>query len=195
MTKLILFVGTPGAGKSTLLASVSEKYKDIRNINLGTEMLKVAKENLGIDNREDLGAMSDTDIKEQREIAFKNIIADKTDAFIDTHLTIKYGRRYVPGVTIDELRNIRISAIIYIDATAQEIWNRRKNDATKPGRRNINDSVLEIDEHRSVNLAILSSCAIYLSIPIYIIYNSDGKQKEAVDELENIVKEHFYQNK
>jgi adenylate kinase len=194
MTKLILFVGTPGAGKSTLLGALSEKYKDIRYINLGTEMLKIAKERMGMDNREALGTMSDTEIKTQRELAFKNIIADKTDAIIDTHLTIKFGRRYVPGVTIEELKNIRISAIIYIDATAQEIWNRRHNDVSKPGRRNMGDSVLEIDEHRGVNLAILSSCAIYLSIPIYIIYNSDGKQEDAVSELENIIKEHFYTN-
>lgn len=188
MTKLILFVGTPGAGKSTLLAELA-KRKAITIVNLGDVMMQVAKDRVA--DREALGTMNDEQIKKDREAAFKKIIDKKTDTLIDTHLTIKYGRRYVPGVTIEELKKIRIKAIIYVDATAQEIWKRRHNDESKSGRRNIDDTVAEIDEQKAVNLAILSSCAIYLSIPIYIIYNSDGKIEDAVMELEKIVKEHF----
>lgn len=190
MTKLILFVGTPGAGKSTLLQGLSLDQNSMRIVNLGDEMLKVAKERSKVDNREQIGTLDDKEIRLERELAFKNIIEDKTDSIIDTHLTIKYGRRYVPGVTIEELQKIRIKAIIYIDATSQEIWDRRHNDPSKAGRLNINDTVAEIDEHREVNLAILSSCAIYLSIPIYIIYNSEGKQAEAKNEIRKILKEH-----
>ena len=191
MTKLILLVGTPGAGKSTLLETLSKQKKPLRIITLGDEMLKVARERTGTKDREDLGAASDEEIKIQRELAFKNIIENKQDTIIDTHLTIKYGRRYGPGVTIDELKSIRIKAIVYVDATAKEIWARRHSDPLKANRRNINDTEAEIDEQRSINLAILSSCAIYLSIPIYIIYNSDGKQASATSELDKIVREHF----
>lgn len=190
MTKLILFVGTPGAGKSTLLGELS-KRRPLSVVNLGDVMLQIAKERDGVDDREKLGTMGEEQIKKDREAAFKKIIDKKADTLIDTHLTIKYGRRYVPGVTIEELKRIRIKAIIYVDATAEEIWKRRHNDPSKGGRRNIDDTVAEIDEQKAVNLAILSSCAIYLSIPIYIIYNSEGKIGEAEQELEKIVKEHF----
>ncbi len=191
MTKLILFVGTPGAGKSTLLKAISEHHPGIRTVNLGDEILKIAKERMGVTDREQLGKLSQEDTAIQREMAFQNIIAGKTDAIIDTHLTVKYGRRYLPGVTIKELESIRIKAIIYIDATAAEIWKRRHADASKADRRNINDSVMEIDEQRNVNLAILSSCAIYLSIPIYIVYNEEGKPEAASAEIDKIIKEHF----
>ncbi len=190
MTKLILVTGTPGAGKSTILEGLIKK-KSINLINLGNVMLNIAKEKHGIQNREDLGRMDEEQIRQNREDAFAEIIAKKKDSIIDTHLTIKYGRRYVPGVTIEELQKIRIKAIVYIDATAKEIWNRRHNDPSKADRRNIADTEAEIDEQKAVNLAILSSCAIYLSIPIYIIYNSDRKAAEAELELEKIVKEHF----
>ncbi len=190
MTKLIIVTGTPGAGKSTILGALAKK-KLINLINLGNLMLDIAKDKYGIKGREDLGRMTGDQIKENREAAFADIIEKKKDAIIDTHLTIKYGRRYVPGFTIEELEKIRIKAMVYIDATAKEIWRRRHNDQSKFDRRNISDTEAEIDEQKSVNLAILSSCAIYLSIPIYIIYNSDGKVKEAEAELEKIVKEHF----
>jgi adenylate kinase len=190
MTKLILFVGTPGAGKSTLLGELA-KHKPINTVNLGDVMLQIAREREGIEDREKLGVLPDEQITKDRETAFGKIIGEKVDTIIDTHLTIKYGRRYVPGVTLKELESIRIKAIIYIDATAKEIWNRRHNDPSKQGRRNIDDTEAEIDEQKAVNLAILSSCAIYLSIPIYIIYNSDGKLSDAEMELDKIIKEHF----
>lgn len=191
MTKLILLVGTPGAGKSTILQAFREKEPDLWIVNLGDILFQIANEKRGIVDREQHGMMSEDEIKQDREEAFNKIIADKRDAIIDTHLSIKYGRRYIPGVTIKELEHIRIKAIIYIDATSKEIWQRRQNDSSKPGRRNVNDTEAEVEEQRNINLAILSSCAIYLSIPIYIIYNSDGKQAEAVTELEKIVKGHF----
>ena len=157
MTKLILVTGTPGAGKSTILDALGKK-KPINLINLGNVMLNIAEKKFGIKSREDLGRMSEEDIRQNREDAFAEIIANKKDSIIDTHLTIKYGRRYVPGVTIEELKGIRIKAIVYIDATAKEIWKRRHSDPSKSDRRNISDTEAEIDEQKSVNLAILSSC-------------------------------------
>ncbi len=192
MTKLVLFVGTPGAGKSTLLETTARKFKgDFKIVNLGDVLLDIARERFGITDREKLGMLTNDDILIQRELAFKKIIEGKTDAIIDTHLTIKYGRRYVPGVTLAELEKIRIKAIIYVDATAEEIWKRRHKDPEKQHRRNINDTTGEIEEQRSINLAILSSCSIYLSIPIYIIYNADGKVEEASTEIGKILEEHF----
>jgi adenylate kinase len=190
MTKLILFVGTPGAGKSSLLKLVAPKA-DIKIINLGDELLKIAKERFGITNREDLGKLTNEDTRKQREMAFQTIIDQHQDAIIDTHLSVKYGRRYLPGVTIAELEKIRIKAIIYVDASSDEIWKRRHSDPAKMNRRNIDDTIAEIDEQRGINLAILSSCAIYLSIPIYIIYNAEGKLEQAATEVEAIVGSHL----
>jgi adenylate kinase len=192
MTKLVLFVGTPGAGKSTLLEATAERFKgNFRIVNLGDVLLDIAKKRFGITDREELGKLNNDDIKIQREMAFKEIIEGKTDAIIDTHLTVKFGRRYVPGVTLSELEKIRIKAIIYVDATAEEIWKRRHKDPEKMHRRNVNDTIGEIEEQRSMNLAILSSCSISLGIPIYIVYNAEGKIEETAVEIGKILEEHF----
>ena len=50
-------------------------------------------------------------------------------------------------------------------------------------------TLAEIDEWRSVNISIISTFAVYLNIPIYIIYNQAGKQQEAAAEVDRITKE------
>ena len=189
MPKRILMTGTPGAGKSTILALYNKKSKEVSITNLGTMMLKAAEEeHKNVKDRDRLRYMSDEDIIEVREKALSKIMSGSKNTIIDTHSSVKQGRRYVPGFSMKELGKMDIDAIIYIDASSDDIIKRRMSDSSR--KREI-EGPLEIDEQRSINLAILSSCAIYLSIPIYIIYNSDGKQASATSELDKIVREHF----
>ena len=74
MTKLILVVGTPGAGKSTLLQGLASANPAVNTVNLGDVMLQVARDREGIGNRENLGKMSDEQIRADRESAFNKII-------------------------------------------------------------------------------------------------------------------------
>lgn len=187
MTKLILVTGTAGAGKSTILGLLGEiDGKRIRIINLGTEMLDIAKEKHGVEGRDQLRLLADKTTISIRNDIMQRIINAKEDAIIDTHASVKQGRRYRPGFSIDELKKIRISAIIYIDATSEEVLERSLADKT---RTRAYDTIAEIDEWRSVNISIISTFAVYLNIPIYIIYNKEGRQEEAAAEVGRITKE------
>ena len=187
MTKLILVTGTAGAGKSTILSKISELYGEkIKVLNLGTEMLEIAKEKFNMTDRDQLRVIDDKTTIAIRNGIMQKIIDSKEDAIIDTHASVKQGRRYRPGFSIDELQKIRISAIIYIDATSNEILERSLNDHT---RKRAYDTITEIDEWRSVNISIISTFAVYLNIPIYIIYNQDGGLDTAVQEVNKIIKE------
>lgn len=190
MTKLILFTGTPGAGKSTILNKITANGGDkkFKTINLGTEMLNIAKAKFHINDRDEVRKLGDKDTIEIRNAIMQEIINSKQDTIIDTHASVKHGRRYRPGFSIDELQEIRISAIIYIDATSEEVLRRRLADTT---RKRENDTIAEIDEWRSVNISIISTFAVYLNIPIYIIYNKEGRLEEAAEEVKKITKEVF----
>ena len=187
MTKLILVTGTAGAGKSTILAKLSElNGNKLKVINLGTEMLEIAKDKFNITDRDKIRTLDDKTTIAIRNAIMQKVIESKEDAIIDTHASIKQGRRYRPGFSIDELQKIRISAIIYIDATSEEVLERSLSDHT---RKRAYDTLAEIDEWRSVNISIISTFAVYLNIPIYIIYNQEGKQNEATEEADRIFKE------
>ena len=187
MTKLILVTGTAGAGKSTILAELPKLGGDkLKVINLGTEMLEIAREKFNMTDRDQLRVIDDKTTIAIRNGIMQKIIDSKEDAIIDTHASVKQGRRYRPGFSIDELQKIRISAIIYIDATSEEILQRSLNDHS---RKRAYDTITEIDEWRSVNISIISTFAVYLNIPIYIIYNQDGALSKAVEEVHRITKE------
>ncbi len=189
MPKKILLTGTPGAGKSTILALYNKKNKSVSITNLGTVMMKAAKEeHKNIKSRDRLRYMSDSDIIEVREKALSMIMSDRKNSIIDTHSSVKQGRRYVPGFSMRELGKLEIDAIIYVDASSDDIIRRRMLDSSR--KREI-EGPLEIDEQRSINLAIISTIALHLNIPIYILYNREGTAKEAAQQVKEIAKEVF----
>ncbi len=189
MPKKILMTGTPGAGKSTVLALYNKRNKSIGIINLGTAMLKVAQEEKkGIKDRDRLRYMHDNDIIEIREKALSKIMKEGRNSIIDTHSSVKQGRRYVPGFSMKELGKMEVDAIIYIDASSDEIIRRRMADSSR--KREV-EGPSEIDEQRSINLAIISTIALHLNIPMYILYNRDGTSKEVSEEVTAISKEIF----
>ncbi len=189
MPKRILMTGTPGAGKSTILALYNKKSKAVSITNLGTMMLKAAEEeHKNVKDRDRLRYMSDEDIIEVREKALSKIMSGSKNTIIDTHSSVKQGRRYVPGFSMKELGKMDIDAIIYIDASSDDIIKRRMSDSSR--KREI-EGPLEIDEQRSINLAIISTIALHLDIPIYILYNREGMAKEVAEQVKLITKEVF----
>ncbi|MDE1860285.1 MAG: AAA family ATPase [Candidatus Micrarchaeota archaeon] len=186
MPKFIITTGTPGSGKSTILKQIS----DVKIVSLADEMLSVAqKGSNGLTDRDKLRSLSDEEIVKIRAAALRHINSMRDNSIIDTHASVKKGTRYVPGLTMDGLGSLnRVEAIIYIDATADEIINRRKKDKTRVREE---ESKGEIEEQRIVNISLISAFAFSLSIPIYIVDNKEGKVDFAVAEVKRIAKEVF----
>ncbi|MDE1824725.1 MAG: AAA family ATPase, partial [Candidatus Micrarchaeota archaeon] len=147
MTKLIIFTGTPGSGKSTVLSHL--QAKGVKVVNMGTEMQAVLAEKGQTLDRDKLRLLSNEDTLKARMKVIKRIIDSKTDSIIETHASIKQGSRYIPGFSMDELKSIRVTGIIYIDAKSEDILKRRTGDTSRY-RADLGVTEAEIDEHRTV---------------------------------------------
>ena len=191
MGKIILFVGTPGAGKSTILEGV----EDCSKLNIGTEMFELARRQYKgkIATRDDMRRkLSPLQIRQLRNETFEKIskMASKANVVIDTHASIRSGNTFVPGFTLSEFDKLKgkVCAIIYVDASPQEILKRRQSDRS---RSRDEESELDVQEQKQINLSYTCAYSTYLGVPLYLVKNQDGKLKETLKQTSGIVREHF----
>ncbi|MGC8676012.1 MAG: AAA family ATPase [Candidatus Micrarchaeia archaeon] len=187
MAKLIIVLGTQGAGKSSVLAGVSGT---VRVVNIGDEMLKLAAGEYGINDRDKMRQMPGYAEKSEqwRKKIFSGLAAQDGIVIVDTHASIKAANRYTPGLALTDLEAIRGSAaaIVYVDASTEEILKRRESDKT---RNREQDTAEEISQHRSINLSLASFFSAYLNIPLYVIYNKEGELQKAQEKLKSVFQE------
>ncbi|MEM3181268.1 MAG: AAA family ATPase [Candidatus Micrarchaeaceae archaeon] len=187
MANLLVVFGTQGAGKSHVLAGISGIAKIV---NMGDEMLKMAEQEYGINDRDKMRTIPAYAEKSQewRVKIFSQIEATDGTVLLDTHASIKSADRYTPGLTMRDLDAMKgfVKGIIYIDATTEEVLSRRANDNT---RNREHDTAEGIDQHRSINLSLASFFSAYLNIPLYIIHNKEGSLNEAQERLKGILQE------
>ncbi|MCS7122475.1 MAG: adenylate kinase [Candidatus Micrarchaeota archaeon] len=187
---IIVITGLPGAGKTTTINEVLKRLDGkIEIISFGTEMMKIVQDRYGIQHRDEIRKkLTPQQIEEVQIEVAKRIheYANSTSKLIlvDTHAAIKTEFGYIPGIHDGMLRNMKISAFVYITTKYEEIMLRRVRDATR--YRDEEDKV-EISLHNEMNLAVLSSCSIQTGAPVKIIVNRDGELEKAVNELENYI--------
>jgi adenylate kinase len=183
MAKVII-TGTPGSGKST----ITSKLKEYKIYNIGTEMLKHISDK-SISRDELRSKVKYHEILKVRKAVFDDLEKLKGNIIIDTHTSVKTGKRYIPGFSKADLSVLKdVKAIIYIDALAVDILLRRIGDRT---RQREDETAEEIEEHRSVNMGLASYYAVYLGVPLYIIKNKQDRLDEIKKEIENVLSELF----
>lgn len=182
--KVAVLTGVPGVGKTTVLEEAIEKtQKDYKLINYGDKMLEVAKEEGLVENRDEMRKL---DAETQREIQKKageeiSKQAEKTPVIVDTHSTIKTPEGYLPGMPEWVLRPLNPDTIICVEASAQEIRERRKKDADIREREI--ESKKELKEHQSMNRSAAASYSTITGATVKIIKNHDEKLNVASKEL------------
>jgi len=193
-----IVLGVPGAGKSTVLAAVAQERKDYRILNYGTMMSEIAMSEHLISNRDELRKLPlETQKKIQAEVAEKRLPLNKQGKMhaaaaeklsgmgekiiLDTHCSVKTPDGFLPGLPDRLLSQLSVSALIYITAPPEQIFERRMNDKTRI--RTDDPTIESLMEHERKNRELLEHYSKFTGAPIFIIENAKGGLADAQKKL------------
>ena len=178
----IIVTGIPGVGKTTVMEAAA-KARHLPITAYGTVMFDVAKAKGLVQSRDDMRKLPANTQKDiQREAARR--IAAQGDVIVDTHCTIKTPTGYLPGLPAWVLEALQPSTIVLVEATAQEILGRRRNDAT---RKRDEDTLEAIAEHQEYNRRFAAAYATITGATVHTVYNHDGKVAESIQQILPVV--------
>ncbi len=189
MANRIAFVaGSPGAGKTSVLRGIGN-YNGAKVLNMGSMILELAVKKRLVKNRDEIRYMKSGNITGLRREVLEKIAKMDGNIIIDTHASVEEGGRYVPGLSMSDLKIIKgLRGFVYIDAFTEDIVRRRKMDRK---RKRENERLELIDMQRLMNVSILSSCASYLNVPLYVVLNKQGELGSSLTQLRKHLAEIF----
>ncbi|MCW3976185.1 MAG: adenylate kinase [Candidatus Bathyarchaeota archaeon] len=194
MKEIILITGMAGVGKTTILKELkkiaNEKKKNMSILNFGTVMDSILKDKGMVLKRD---AIRKQKIKEQKNIQIKaaeTILRKLTKEIliIDTHVFIPTEAGFLVGLPYEVLKKLEPSMLVLIEASARDILKRRNFSSNR-----IRDkqTIEEIELGLEWSRYIASACSTLAGIPVKIIVNKEGKQKQVAKSLFNILNEQF----
>ena len=172
---LIVVTGIPGVGKTTVMKKAARGL-DINFVTFGTVMIELAQEMKLVKDRDEMRKLT---LEQQKKLQIKTAerIAKMKNVILDTHCTVKTPKGYMPGLPEWVIKKINPSAIVIVEASPKEIYNRRNKDLT---RKRDSDSEEEIDEHQQMNRSIAMAYAALTGATVKIVFNHNNAIDEAV---------------
>ena len=179
---LVVVTGVPGVGKSTVMDSVA-RSRGFKVVNFGTEMFRVAQAKGLVKDRDEMRKLPPS-VQRDIQVAAARAIASMGDVFVDTHTTVKTPAGYLPGLPKWVLDELQPSMLVLVEATDEEIYNRRAGD---PTRTRDPDPVESIREHQSLNRAAAMAYATLTGATVKVVMNHDKAVEAAVGDLAKAV--------
>ena len=172
---VIVVTGIPGVGKTTVMKKAAEGM-DIQFVTFGTVMVDIAKEVDLVQNRDDIRKLT---LEQQKNLQIKSAekVASIGNVILDTHCTVKTPKGYMPGLPEWVVKKINPTAIVLVEADAEEIFNRRANDST---RNRDPDTKEQIHEHQMINRSTAMAYAVLTGATVKIVFNHDNAIDDAV---------------
>jgi len=143
----VIVAAVPGAGKTTTLQILSKIKPDVKIVNFGDYMFKIAKERYGIERRDDMRKKLDLETYRKIQVeAAREIASMKGNIIVDTHLAIRMEKGYYPGLPSDVVKELRPDVIALLEFDPQVVLERRRKDLIIKGR--VKTSVGTVSEYR-----------------------------------------------
>jgi adenylate kinase len=190
MPGTIIVAGIPGVGKTTILHELElvarEKNVALKIINFGNvmnELFQKRGKQIHRDHmrREDIDLQSR--IQQQAARAISRM-PGKSALVVDTHMFVKTTDGIWPGTPLKVLQALNPDMIILIEADPVEISGRRKSDSS---RYRDGGSVEDATSDLQWSRYMASANAVLAGVPIQIVHNRDGKQRETAEEILNVI--------
>jgi adenylate kinase len=180
---VIVVTGIPGVGKTTVMKKAAEGM-DIQFVTFGTVMVEIAQDTGMVKDRDDMRKLT---LEQQKELQIKSAekIAKMGNVILDTHCTVKTPKGYMPGLPEWIIKRINPTAIVVVEADAEEIYNRRAND---PTRNRDPDTKDQIAEHQMINRAAAMAYAALSGSTVKIVFNHDNAIDDAVKQASPVLK-------
>ncbi|EQD81084.1 adenylate kinase [mine drainage metagenome] len=170
--------GVAGVGKSTILYLV-EKGTNYDIINFGTLMYEMARDIGLIAHRDELRKLNvDTQINLQKKAS--NAIGQMDEVIVDTHMSIRSPKGYIPGLPEWVLRELKINSYFVIESDYKEIKKRRASDSN---RFRDEESEDDIKLHQELNRYFVAAYAIYSAATVNFVNNVQDAPEVAANEI------------
>lgn len=174
--------GVPGVGKTTVMEAAA-KEASLKVVVYGTEMFEVAKAKGLVEDRDEMRRLDPEVQKDIQRTAAENI-AKKGDVIVDTHCSIATAKGFLPGLPAWVLESLMPSAIVLVEANAEEISGRRAKDAT---RKRDADAPEAIAAHQAMNRSFAAAYATLTGATVAVVENHDGKLDDAIAQILPVV--------
>jgi len=190
MPGTVIVAGIPGVGKTTVLLELDTvaKAKDarVRIVNFGDVMNQLFKR-MGKEVHRD--HMRRQDINQQTRIQLQaarkiSQLAGKYNTVVDTHMFVRTVDGIWPGTPRRVLEALRPNMIVLLEADPSEVAKRRMVDTTREREsKTMEDAQADLEWSRYM----ASANAVLAGIPIQIVMNHEGQQKQTAEDLLRII--------
>lgn len=175
-----MLLGIPGVGKTTLLQEayniVKQSGQAVAMVTYSDVMLMRAQAEGLVSHRDEMRKLpATTQLRLQKEAA-KEIASMGEDqvVMVDTHALIRIGEgAFLPGVPGWVAETLKPTHVVYIEASPQEIMNRRSRD--KSNRRRDLEDVEEVKLHLNMSRVAALIISAQTGASLRIINNREGE--------------------
>ena len=187
----IIVAGVPGVGKSTILQELEsvarEKNVPLKIINFGNVMNDLFKKRGKQIHRDRMRKEGITLQSKIQQDAAR--IISKTPGnsalVVDTHMFVRTNDGIWPGTPRKVLEALDPDVIILIEADPEEVARRRTADST---RYRDSGSVEDAKADLQWSRYMASANAVLAGVPIQIVRNRDGQQRQTALDLLNLIR-------
>jgi adenylate kinase len=172
-------------GKTTIVEKLNAAVRGSRVVTFGTVMLEEGKRLGWIRHRDELRKLPVEKQKQLQKLAATRIARMKGKVlFVDTHLFIRTGEGFWPGLPFDVVRALKPTHLILVEAEPREILSRRSKDKTR-----YRDNVTTKDLGGELALArsFLTVSSTLTGAPMLIASNRHRKSTEVARSLAHIL--------